>query len=306
MTREMVESFVAVVQLQTVSAAAKSLFVSQSTASHRLQMLERELGLLLFERQKGMKQMIMTADGKRFFPLALQWLELENSMRQLQEEPSLGQITIGSMDSINQYLLSDIFRQLHRQLPGLKMRFVSYHSREIYSLLSARQLDIGFAFFPVHYDISAAPVISEPMYMISPPGSRYPSEPISPSTLKKKDQVYFAWDNQVAAWNQEWWSEREPPYVSVDSCALLTTFLTQQEHWAVCPASVAEGMRRQGLVDVHQFSDPPPNRICYMLRRRLPANTYSQGMEEFIRQFYQLAAASPWFCGEEGQSSPVP
>ena len=120
MTREMVESFVAIAQMQTVSAAARSLFVSQSTASHRLQMLEQELGLVLFERQRGIKQMIITEDGKRFLPLAFQWLELEGSMRRLQEEPSLGQITIGSMDSINQYLLAGIFRQLHRQLPGLK------------------------------------------------------------------------------------------------------------------------------------------------------------------------------------------
>lgn len=304
MTREMVESFVAIAQLQTVSAAAKSLFVSQSTASHRLQTLEAELGLLLFERQRGIKQMVITEDGKRFLPLALQWLELEGSMRRLQEEPSLGQITIGSMDSINQYLLSDIFRRLHRQLPGLNLRFVSYHSREIYTLLSARQLDIGFAFFPVHYDISAAPVISEPMYMITPPGSPYPEGPISPSVLKKKDQIYFAWDNQVAAWDQEWWSERESPYVSVDSCALLTTFLTQPEHWAVCPASVAEGLRRQGLAEVRRFSDPPPNRICYMLRRSLPSHAYSQGMEQFIRLFYRLASASPWFCGDGGAAAP--
>lgn len=302
MTREMVESFVSIARLQTVSAAAKSLFVSQSTASHRLQMLEQELGLMLFERQRGIKQMIITEDGKRFLPLALQWLELEDGMRRLQKEPSLGQITIGSMDSINQYLLAGIFRQLHRQLPGLNLRFVSYHSREIYTLLSARQLDIGFAFFPVHYDISAIPVISEPMYMITPPGSPYPAGPISPSALSKKNQIYFAWDNQVAAWDQEWWSERESPCVSVDSCALLTTFLTLPEHWAVCPASVAESLRRQGLAEIRRFSAPPPNRICYMLRRSLPANACREGMEQFIRLFYRLAADSPWFCG--GRAAP--
>lgn len=298
MTREMIESFVTIARLQTVSAAAKSLFISQSTASHRLQMLEQELGLLLFERQRGIKQMTVTEDGKRFLPLALQWLELEESMRRIQEEPSMGQITIGSMDSINQYLLSNVFRQLRQQLPDLQMKFVSYHSSEIYSLLSARQMDIGFAFFPVHYDISAAPVISEPMYMITPPDSCYPDEPISPAALKKKHQVYFAWDNQVASWDREWWSEREAPYVSVDSCALLTTFLTEPEHWAVCPASVADSMRRQGLVQVRRFSQPPPNRICYMLRRKLPANTYSEGMERFVQEFYRLIQSSPWFCGQ--------
>lgn len=52
MNREMISSFILIVQQQTISSAAKSLFVSQSTISHRIQMLEQELGLKLFERQR--------------------------------------------------------------------------------------------------------------------------------------------------------------------------------------------------------------------------------------------------------------
>lgn len=48
MTREMVNSFMTIVRLQSVSAAAEALYVSQSTISHRLQMLEAELNTKLF------------------------------------------------------------------------------------------------------------------------------------------------------------------------------------------------------------------------------------------------------------------
>ena len=215
-------------------------------------------------------------------------------MYQVRSSPTLGRITIGSMDSVNQYLLADVARQLREDLPGLQMSFVSYHSQELYSRLSTRQLDIGFAFFPVHYDIAATPVFSEPMYMISPAGSDYTDETIAPADLKKSDQVYFAWDDHTAAWNREWWSDGEAPYVSVDSRALLTTFLTRPKSWAICPASVATALRRQGVVKIHRFSVPAPRRTCYLLRRKPNPHGYSQGMEQFIHRFFQLIQINPW------------
>ena len=41
MNKEMIESFLTIVRLQTISAAAEAMFISQSTLSHRLQMLEQ-------------------------------------------------------------------------------------------------------------------------------------------------------------------------------------------------------------------------------------------------------------------------
>ena len=299
MNREAVESFVTAARLGTISAAAKELYASQSTVSHRIQVLEQELGVTLLERQRGMKRVILTAEGSRFLELAVQWLEVERHMYQVRSHPTMGQITIGSMDSINQYLLADVVRQLREELPGLQMSFVSYHSQELYSRLSTRQLDIGIAFFPIHYDIAATPVFSEPMYMISPVGSDYPAGTIYPTDLKKSDQIYFAWDSHTAAWNREWWSDGEAPYVSVDSCALLTTFLTRPKSWAICPASVAEALRRQGVVELRQFGVPAPRRTCYLLRRKPNTNGYSQGMEQFIQRFFQLIQNNPWrYTGE--------
>ena len=63
----------AIVQHQTSSAAAKALFVSQSTISHRIQALENELGFILFDRQKGFKKMELTEDGKKFYLLPSWW-----------------------------------------------------------------------------------------------------------------------------------------------------------------------------------------------------------------------------------------
>lgn len=294
MNREMVESFLAIVRLQSVSEAANSLYVSQSTVSHRLQMLESELNTKLFYRQRGFKRITLTESGKNFIPLATQWLELDKTIHQSLSVSPSGKLVIGSMDSINQYLLNNIIRQIKFDDPKLNLEFVSYHSPEIYSRLLSGQMDIGFAFYPVHYEIDAIPVFSEPLYMICPVGSIYPKGSIHPFQLKKGNQILFRWNPQILSWNHEWWSEAEPPYVKVDSTALLTIFMTEPYHWAVCPASVAEVFQAQGLIEIHPFEVSAPNRICYLLKKRLPHDAVPEAVQKFIDYFYRLLPSHPW------------
>lgn len=295
MNKEVVESFVSIVRHQTISAAAKTLFVSQSTVSHRIQMLEQELCVTLFNRERGFKKMELTEDGEKFYPLALQWLELNEQMHQIHSQFALGKIQIGSMDSINQLLLPPIISKIREELPDLQMEFVSYHSQEIYSRLTSQLLDVGFAFYPIHYDILATPVFSEPMYMMCLPGSIYPDGPVHPSQLDKSNQIYFTWDENIMRWNSEWWDERQPPYVKVDSCGLLTTFLKTPANWVICPASVATSYKAQFNTEIHPFTVSPPNRICYMLRRKYPrGRAQSKGTEAFISAFNTLLEKHPW------------
>ena len=56
MTYEQIETFLTAVTYGSISAAAKYLYVSQSTISSRIQQLESELGVQLLIRQKGAPQ----------------------------------------------------------------------------------------------------------------------------------------------------------------------------------------------------------------------------------------------------------
>ena len=294
MNQEIVMSFISIVQQQTVSAAAKSLFVSQSTISHRIQGLEQELGVTLFDRQRGFKKMELTDEGKRFYPLAIQWLELNSQMHQIHSSTSVGKVCLGSMDSINQYLLPPIISQIKSDIPNLQMEFVSYHSQEIYSRLTSQLIDVGFAFYPIRYDIQATPVFSEPMYMMCLPG-HYPEGPVHPSQLSKSNQILFTWEENIGRGNNEWWDEHEPPHVKVDSCGLLTTFLTDPHLWAICPASVATSFRAMYGMEIHPFIDAPPNRICYMLCRKYSNNKpMHKGVDIFVNAFNTLIKRNPW------------
>nr|WP_304058095.1 LysR family transcriptional regulator [Enterocloster clostridioformis] len=52
MTLEMVETFLTILKYENITSAAQSLYTSQSTVSHRLQLLENEVGVPLFIRRR--------------------------------------------------------------------------------------------------------------------------------------------------------------------------------------------------------------------------------------------------------------
>lgn len=296
MNKEMLETFLEIAKVKTISEAARNLYVSQSTVSHRLQMLERELGAAVFERQRGIKKMTLTKCGERFYPMAMQWLELDNSMMQIQSSASsLGKLTIGSMTSINQYLLAPFIHDIVQGLPEIQFEFVTYHSQEIYGRLPEQQIDIGFAFYPVHHEITAAPMFREPIFVVTAPDSRYPKGELTPQNLRKSDQILFPWNDELIHWNNEWWDELEAPYAKVDAGSLLTAFLTDPDRWALCPASMAMSLLAEGLAELHPLTVKPPDRVCYMLQRKTPRGSVQACIELFTEYFAGLVQKSPWY-----------
>lgn len=78
MTIEQIRQFIAVVEMGSISKAAKSLFVSQPNLTTSIKKLEKELNVPLFERtQRGM---LLTENGRYFYsvvnPLYRQYSEL--------------------------------------------------------------------------------------------------------------------------------------------------------------------------------------------------------------------------------------
>jgi len=68
MTPERLRTFLAVVELGTVSAAARELYVAQPALSRRLRALEAETRLTLFRTEHG--RLVPTAAGQAFVPIA--------------------------------------------------------------------------------------------------------------------------------------------------------------------------------------------------------------------------------------------
>ena len=295
MERELIETFLMISEFHTISETAEMMYTSQSTISHRLKTLEDYLGVRLFNRKKGIKKVTLTTDGERFYSLAQRWLDLDDSMRSFNQLTPYRKLNIGGLDSVNQYLLRPILPEIRKKNPELPLECFSFHSQEIYRRLVSRELDIGFAFFPVHFnELSAEPVFREPVVMISLKDSVYEEENITPVSLDKGNEVFFSWDSNLAQWHDEWWPRFRQPFAKVNSSALLINFMCSEKSWAMCPMSVAISLHEERGMKLHRFTDPPPDRTCYMLTRRVKHAEQEESIELFKNNFYALLADHPW------------
>ena len=85
LTKTDLETFWAVVQHGTLTAAAEALFITQPTLSMRLRALEERVGTPLFIRGKGQRRIQLTEAGQKFLTLAQRFLrELTDHLRALE------------------------------------------------------------------------------------------------------------------------------------------------------------------------------------------------------------------------------
>lgn len=61
-----IETFLAVWEHSNIAHAANQLYIGQGTASSRVLRLEEELGVQLFVRQKGLRNVVLTPEGEYF------------------------------------------------------------------------------------------------------------------------------------------------------------------------------------------------------------------------------------------------
>ena len=104
--------FLTVAQQGSMSAAAKTLYLSQPTVSHRLTSLENELGFPLVIRQKGHKQVELTAKGTDFIILAERWMSLWKETMELQRNQDSLLLTIGCTDSLNVAVFAPLYDRI--------------------------------------------------------------------------------------------------------------------------------------------------------------------------------------------------
>lgn len=71
----------------TISDAADNNYISQSALSKRLAMLEKELGIRLFQREKGQSHAIITPVGETFSDIAERMIFLYQQAVELRNDP---------------------------------------------------------------------------------------------------------------------------------------------------------------------------------------------------------------------------
>ncbi|MCF8567215.1 LysR family transcriptional regulator [Alicyclobacillus tolerans] len=141
---DLYRTLVEIVEEETLVRAAESLHLTQPTITRQVQQLERQLGMKLFERVG--KRMIINRAGELTYRYAKSFLALEQKMldelRTL-SDPETGTIYVGAGLTPSIYLLPPLLADYRAKHPGVQFQVRSGSSREVWTLLKQREIDIG-------------------------------------------------------------------------------------------------------------------------------------------------------------------
>lgn len=264
-----VQTFLAVVSNQSLTKAAEILHLSQSSVSHRLKNLEQELGLVLVQRGKGLKTITLTPDGEDFILIAEKWIQLLLETQSLKSRTNLS-LSIGAVDSVNTYVLPNIYQQIIRQHPTMRLYIYTQNSTDLYALIEQRTIDIAFVLHErMIKNIELSPFFAEPMVVIRLALPEYLAVPnIHPQQLNPRDELYHDWFPAYQIWHNKWWDPFQSSHIQVSNGPMVLPLLRTPQQWAIVPLSIAQSTSALNKYTIQKLTDPPPDRICYKLTHK--------------------------------------
>lgn len=150
---ELYKIFYIAARLESFSAAARELFISQSAVSQSIKKLEQLTGSKLFVR--GRKSVTLTSIGRMLYNHAEQAYNLLKSAEgkiQEMQQLEMGELSIGVGDTILRYLLLPCLQKFINMYPGIKVRIINRTSPGIIQSIKSSTVDIGIVTLPADDD----------------------------------------------------------------------------------------------------------------------------------------------------------
>ena len=144
MRLDYIKSFIGVVNYKSFSLAAKYLFLSQPTISTHIKQLEAELGVQLLVRST--KDVLLSEEGKVFYPYALQLLETESkALSQLRknEDAGGGTVVVAASSVPGHYMLPQFLGYFRNQNENICFKVMEGDSGNVLQKLLDFEVEIG-------------------------------------------------------------------------------------------------------------------------------------------------------------------
>ncbi len=142
------QGFVRVAEMHSFTAAAESLFISQSALSQQIKLLEQQLGFALFDRHA--RGAALTQAGAAFLPHARELLALyDNAVEECKtiaklEQQKRARLKAGCLDNHIFTIWPELYRLVPPSERGIPPRPARYNSRvELYRALLRREEDMA-------------------------------------------------------------------------------------------------------------------------------------------------------------------
>lgn len=150
MTYRNIEIFLAICENgNSITKAAEALFVSQPTVTMNLRDMEKELGVLLFDRIG--RKLYLTDAGQKFRDYALRIHGLQTDMEKTfqnwnQEET----IFVGASMTVGSCYLSGYMKSFRQICPGVRTQTIVAPSSNLEQMILKNRIDFAIVEMPMH------------------------------------------------------------------------------------------------------------------------------------------------------------
>ena len=164
------ESFLRVAEAGSVSRAADTLYLTQPGVTKQIRALERELGVVLFDRtRRGMQ---LTPSGHALLDYARRSLGLLEECREVLQDlecGATGRLVLGAGVTTSIFHLPRWLRAFQGEHPGVDVVVRTGRSREVAALVLDREIDLGLITSPSrHPDIVEVELYDEEIVLVTP------------------------------------------------------------------------------------------------------------------------------------------
>jgi DNA-binding transcriptional LysR family regulator len=145
--RELV-SFYHVARLRSMSKAAQILGIGQPTVSHQLRKLEKEFGVLLFDRVKRPIQ--LTPEGTVILEIVTPIIQSIEALKTYVNSPEdQGSFTIGAYTDLALHHLPRVIQSFQSRYPDVHIRLLARTHSTLMQLLNSAEVDLTLCAHPL-------------------------------------------------------------------------------------------------------------------------------------------------------------
>jgi DNA-binding transcriptional LysR family regulator len=216
------ETFFWVAKLGTFTAAADRLKATQSTVSLRIQELERNLGIALFDRSQRTAR--LTAKGRSLVPYAEQMLRLSGEIRdRVASAGSIeGTLRVGVAEVVSITWLPRLVKEIHARFPRITLELDEALTQDLVDRLQAGSLDLILAPGRVPgYGRSPVSLGWVDFAWMASPALGLPAERMGPRDLQSWPVIALARESYHHTSIEEWFRSADASCRRIDTCKSL-------------------------------------------------------------------------------------
>lgn len=175
MTSRELQIFMMVAECGKMSEAAKRMYITQSSDSQAVASIEKEYGILLFERLSN--SLYITVEGKQLLSYARGFFSVKDDMENfLTNASSVRRLRIGATVTVGTCVISPILKRVKEELPGIDVSVSVANTHIVEEKLLSNEIDVGLVEGHIdNADLVTTDVISDRLVLVCPPGHRFAS-----------------------------------------------------------------------------------------------------------------------------------